>query len=239
MKAATTTKARPTTGRTRHTSAPIQREPVRASQRGAAVAVNLAEWQLRMLMVEQCRTNGGTGWATYYRGTRGELQAAGVPAEAFPVGTEERRFELQTVNVCSSGRREKLQAVMTPDTAPGMFELAVFWHCPPYTQAAHPALHELARLLVIDAGDWLRMPGDWESTEAPVARLAADPRTDYRPAAVPRLRFSRESHELLTDAAHRLFELMHHYGEIMPMEAKAQAATPAAPGLHLVQGGAA
>lgn len=215
---------------------PAPRLPARASQRRAALPIDLAEWPLRMLMVEQCRS--GTGWATYYRGTRAELQAAGVPAEAFPNSGRPLRFDIQTINVCSSGRREKLSGTMTAvETG---FEMAVHWACMPYLQAAHPALAELARLLLIDASAWVGLPRNWgepDSDEAPVARLAADPRTDYKPAELPRLRYSPEFKCMLRDAVSAIHQLVHRHGEIMPVEVEAQKAESR--GLRLVKGGAA
>ena len=117
----------------------------RASQR-LSVQLDLAETALKALMVEQCRSEQG-GWLTVYRAARGELLAAGVPEAAFPAGDGESTFEVQTINVCSTGSAELLKGSMRAEGV--AFELEIDWGgVRPYCQGAHPAVTELARTLL-------------------------------------------------------------------------------------------
>lgn len=165
-------------------------------------------------MIEQRRN--GASYITVYRGTRAELFAAGVPAEAFPTNTASLQFKLQTINVCSSGSHELLDATMRTD---GVCELEVEWtYVTPYAQAAHPAVCELARMLLKDVIAWtdtLRQSEEPDLTR-PFARLAVDERAvDFKPVAgAPAFQVSPEFHRMLVNEANRIYSLVHTYGEV-------------------------
>jgi hypothetical protein len=83
--------------------------PRRASKR-VMIEVDAANSKLKDLMVEQC---AGSGYLTVYRGSLEEFRTACVPFEAFPENEGRKVFQVQTLNVCSTGNRELLKGSMT------------------------------------------------------------------------------------------------------------------------------
>lgn len=198
----------------------------RASQRGAILGIDLAREELRNLMIEQRKTGSGPvrmNFLTVYSGSRAELIAAGIPAAAFPIESEVKEFQVQTVNCCSTGSREQLSGVMR-SIATG-FELKIDWQdVMPYSQCAHPAICELARRMQEDV--WrLTQNSDrtWSTDpdlENPITMLVADERAvDYKsqPGA-PKLQVTPEFHKELSDHARHMYLFVHLYGEVMPSQ---------------------
>jgi len=188
-------------------------KPVRASQR-PVVSINLAEQALKQMMVEQCRVNGN--YLTVYHGARADLVAAGVPDAAFPDGSKRRDFQVQTVNVCCTGSRELLDGAIRP-LATG-YELEVNWgYVRPYVQGNHPAVAELARMLLRDIMEW----AGWdEDLQRPIDMVAADPRAvDYKPGpGAPRLRVTPEFHRKLQALANQAYEMVQTHCEVCASE---------------------
>ncbi len=208
--------------------------PVRASRR-ITVSINLADTVLKRMMVEQCRAGGD--YVTVYRGTRADLIAAGVPDSAFPEGQAKSKFfQVQTTNVCCTGSRELISGTML--ALPPGYELEVNWgYVRPYLQGNHPAIGELARMLLKDLMAWGGR--EWETDEVlehAIDRLAADPRAvDYKPGPdAPRLRVTPEFHKRLSDLAGEVFQMVHTYGEVCPSESSSDKAKPSKPALQLV-----
>lgn len=207
-----------TTKASRASPAQSPRATVRRKQKPQAISIDLAEDALRALMVEQSRD--GEDYITVYRGSGAELIAAGVPEAAFPLAGAARRFRVQTVHACSTGGREILEGAM--NAVDEGFELEIGWGpVMPYLQCSHPAVPELARMLLISVSSWL---GDSEYVDGHVVhdlwhtfdRLAKDPRaTGYRPApGSPRLRISTEFREQLAQLAHELCQFVHRECEV-------------------------
>lgn len=191
-----------------------RRRAVRASERPQPMLIDAAHPLLRRLMIEQCHRDAG--YVTVYRAARRELLEAGVPEGAFPVaGERSAEFEIQTKNVCCTGSSEVVGGTMMESD--GGFELEIRWgHIRPYVQASHPALNELARMMLKDI---LRWTDDWEtnSLEQPFERLASDPRAcDFKPdPGARKFKVTPEFHKVLRDAAERIFDLVHARGEIL------------------------
>jgi hypothetical protein len=191
--------------------------PSRASARPQAVHIDAAHRPLMWLMTEQCRSD--SGYMTVYRASREELLAVGVPEAAFPAGRAKRaEFDIQLTNVCCTGRTEKVTGAMM--AVEGGLELEIRWgHVRPYSQAAHPALTELARMMLKDIMRWT---DDYRtnSLEQPFAVLENDPRaTDFKPIeGARRFKVTPEFHATLRQAASRIYELVHSEGEIMLAE---------------------
>lgn len=185
-----------------------------ASQRPQPVHIDAAHPPLKRLMIEQCHSDDG--YVTVYRAEREELLEAGVPEGAFPVaGEQQAQFDIQTKNVCCTGSCAKVAGTLKK--VDGRFDLEIRWgHVRPYIQAAHPALAELARMMLKDVMRWT---DDYtmNSLEQPFAELAADPRaTDFRPfPGTRKFKVTPAFHKVLRDAAGRIFDLVHTHGEIL------------------------
>jgi hypothetical protein len=106
-------------------------------------------------------------------------------------------------------------------------ELEIDWgSVMPYVQCGHPAIHELARLLMLDVTDWF--PVAWAcragdpnipNLEHPLDRLNRDPRSSYEcQSNAPRLRVSGEFHEQLRRKASELYNFIHQCAEVLPSE---------------------
>jgi hypothetical protein len=104
-------------------------------------------------------------------------------------------------------------------------ELEIDWGpIMPYVQCAHPAIHELARLVMLDVADWFPVAWacrsgdpDIPNLEYPLDRLATDLRSSYKhQPGSPRLRVSAEFHEQLRQKASDLYDFIHRYAEILP-----------------------
>lgn len=200
--------------RSRSRAAP---RPRRASQR-RVVTMNLAERSLRHLMIEQSRDDGN--YITVYRGSRAALMAAGVPEAAFLAddGTE---FQLRTENACCTGSTEQLRGSMR-STVDG-YELEVCWgRIKPYQQCAHPAITELARMLLKSVMAWQATMPESRAPDLRYAmdRLATDPvAVDYKPRAdAPRLQISIAFDSDLSQLASLVYEFVHERGEVFPCE---------------------
>lgn len=198
--------------------------PTRASERAQAVHINAAHMALKWLMTEQCRTDSG-GYVTVYQGTHQELLAAGVPENAFAPD-----FDIQLTNACCTGDRERVTGSMREVN--GVFELEIRWgRIRPYMQGSHPALSELARMMLIDMMRWTN---DYKtnSMEQPFSELAADKRaTDFKPPAGARkFKVTPEFHKVLRDAASRIYQLVHTEGEILLAEPEREPERPSSRG---------
>jgi hypothetical protein len=191
----------------------------RASQR-TVISIDLSG-KLRELMTEQCKSDCG-GYITVYRGSRAELVAAGVPEAAF--ATEEGTpFQVQTLNVCCTGSRELLSGSICP-MADGGFDLEIDWqHVRPYVQCSHPAIAELARMLLKDVLWWTHtdygkggMP-NVDDLAHPIDTLADDERaTDYKPRpGALRLQVTAEFNKRLHSYASYLYEAVYTDGEVL------------------------
>jgi hypothetical protein len=213
------------------------KRPRRASQR-TIIKINLSE-SLPGLMIEQCKSDSG-GHITVYSGSRAQLVAAGVPEAVFPSGrARTAKFQFQTLNVCGTGSQEMLTGSMRSIAAG--FELEVDWNnVRPNWHCAHPAIAELARMLLIDVGDWARDGtkkwSDVPDLAYPIDRLIDDERADYKPApGAARVQVSPEFHKKLCGYARWLHDLVYTYGEVMPCTDKAVKQSPR-PTLRLVGG---
>jgi hypothetical protein len=210
----------------RRKSAAVPSEPTkrprRASQRNAAISIDLSG-PLRQLMIEQCKD--GENHITVYRGTRAELVAAGVPEAAFSAPN----FEVETLNVCSTGSTAVLRGSIC--SADAGFELEIDWGTvKPYSQCSHPAIAELARMLLKEVSSWTRT--DYErqipyratvDLVHPIDRLAADERAvDYKPRpGAPRVQLTPEFNEKLREYASCLYSWVLNDGEVVPCTAAA------------------
>lgn len=201
------------------------KRPLRASQR-IVLGIDLAEQSLRHLMIEQCKK--GPDYVTAYRGSRAALAAAGIPAEAFPIEGAVAEFQVQTLNACCTGSQELLDGAMR-STAEG-FELEIDWkHVRPYMQCSHPAVGELARMLLKDVLAWADNP----DLAHPINMLVADSRSVYKPRpGAPRLQVTHEFQQKLLSYASCLFEFVHTNCEVMPQ--KCASANRPRPGLRIV-----
>lgn len=183
----------------------------RVLERPPVAFIDAAHSALKGLMTEQRRTGGG--YATVYQGTRREFLEAGVPENAFALV-----IEIQLTNVCCTGDREVVSGSMRE--VDGIFELEIQWgHMRPYIQGAHPAITELARMMLIDLMRWTEnyVAPDMEQ---PFAVLAADRRaTDFKPCDDARkFKVTPQFHKVLREAAGNIYQLVHTHGEIMLAE---------------------
>jgi hypothetical protein len=198
-------------------SAPASR-PRRTSQR-IVISIDLAAESLRQLMTEQ-RKNG-LGYITAYSGSRAELAAAGVPDAAFPDEGAVAEFQVQTLNACCTGSAELLSGSMR--AVPAGFNLEIDWKAvQPYVQCSHPAIGELARMLLIDVLAWTDDPG----LCAPIDMLGADSQAEgYKPRDdAPRLQVTAEFHKKLRCYASDLYHAVYRDGEVFPSPGRDTAA---------------
>lgn len=212
----------------------------RASQR-LPVRIDLASNPLKALMVEQCRGDVGS-FMTVYRGSAGELLAAGVPEGVLAPDGAERAFRIETINVCCTGSHETLDGI-TRGVAGG-FELEVDWgHVTPYLQGSHMVVHELARMVLKDVL-WWADTGPYGAPQRSLAqsveRLAADDRSEYKPAAdAPRFQLSPAFLNALGNKASELHHWVHSNCEVMLVpSADAVPAADGRPALRMVTGAA-
>lgn len=215
------------------------KRPRRASQR-MPVRIDLASTKLKAIMVEQCRGDVG-GFVTVYRGSVGELLAAGVP-ESVLAPDGQRAFRIETINVCCTGSHETLDGITRG--VPGGFELEVDWgHVTPYLQGSHMVVSELARMVLKDVL-WWADSGPYgapqPSLTQSVERLAADDRSEYKPAAdAPRFQLSPAFLNALGNKASELHHWVHSNCEVMLVpSANAVPAADGRPALRMVTGAA-
>ena len=189
----------------------------RASQRNTGVSIDLAEPSLRDLMIEQCRD--GADWITVYRGSRTDLVAARIPEAAFPSDGVASEFQVRTLNACNTGSREKLNGSIGCIGA-DCFEMEIYWKHParPYVECSHPAIAELARMMLIDAHAWIDLGARSANLAYPMDMVAADPRAvDYKPRpGAARLQVTEEFHHKLRGAANYLYDLVYTHCEVLP-----------------------
>lgn len=201
-------------------SAAVQRR--RASRRDV-IGIDLAAETLRGLMIEQFKY--GPHYITVYRGSRAELVAAGISENAFPIdGTDVAEFQVQTLNACCTGSQELLGGSIR-SIADG-FEMEIDWKLVrPYVQCSHPALAELARMLLEDVCRWTRtdygrdgMGAGLADLAHPIDILADDERAvDYKPLpCAPRVQVTAEFNKKLGEYASHLYESVFTDGEVLP-----------------------
>ena len=109
----------------------------------------------------------------------------------------------------------------------------------PYVQCGHPAVCELARMLLKDVMDWTTT-APWTDTPdlaQPLDMLAADPRaTDYKPApGAPRMQVTLEFHKELSSYASRIHDMVHTNCEVLPCKTPAASSTTR-PSMRVVGG---
>jgi hypothetical protein len=207
--------------------------PRRASQR-TVLSIDLSQRSLRDLMIEQCKGEAHN-YITVYHGSRAELVASGVPESLFPTGQTEAEFQFQNTGR-GGGGRQMLSGSLRP-IATG-FELEVDWASDPPHHCSHPAIVELARMLLKDMCHWtdgyIEYPGT-PDLAYPIDEVVADERAvDYKPRpGAPRLQVSKEFHRKLHDYARYLFDWVYTDGEVFPC---ADAAAKRRPQLRLVSG---
>jgi hypothetical protein len=199
--------------------------PRRASERFSGVVIDLHSNAMRNLMIEQCKTD--EGYLTVYGASHAVLLAADVPAAAFPSpGKTESRFDVQK-HKDDRYAGSRLRGSVRP-TAEG-FELEIEWGWVMPYMYGHPAICELARMLLKDVNYWA---GGVASPypAAPIDLVAEDDRAvDYKPRpGAPRPQVSPEFLQQLGDRASELFQWVHANCEVMPGQETA-AKQPASP----------
>lgn len=213
----------------RQPNAQAEKRQRRASRR-RAISLNLANRSLRDLMIEQCRD--GADYITVYRGSREELAAAGIPHSILdlPAAAD---FRVQTENACCTGAHELLRGSIRAEA--GAYEMEIYWGAVrPYVQAAHPAICELARMMLKDILAWTDDEG---SLIAPLTELAADPRAvDYKPGLrSPCLQVTPQFLRQLEGMARYVYEMVHSTCEVLPQAEAAEVPARNRPGaLRLV-----
>lgn len=191
------------------------KRPRRASQR-AGLSIDLAERALRNLMVEQCISE--SSHLTVYRGSRAEMLAAGIPEAAFPIDSTEIEFQVQTLSCCGTGFRETLHGSM--QRFDGGFELEIDWRgISPYVQHSHPAIVELARMMLKDISSWKDGLFGSPDLAHTMDELALDERaTDYKPqAGAPRLQITPEFHQKIGQYAMCVYNWVINNAEVLPL----------------------
>jgi hypothetical protein len=197
-------------------------KPRRASQRARGVELELGyPGKLRPLMIEHSRTEEG-GYITVYAGVRGEFLSAGVPAHLIPT---ERSVEFQI----SRGRGADILRATMSLIGGDRLELEINWgESMPYN-CGHPAICELARMMLIDLGYWYKDHSlATPDLEQPIRKLLADQRaTDFtQPNNAPRLQISADFRTRLSEIGQRAFEQVHRYGEVFPIPTQAKEVLP-------------
>jgi len=198
--------------------APAKR-PRRASQRPRGIDLELGyPGKLRPLMIQHSRTEEG-GYVTVYAGVRGEFLSAGVPPHLIPtVGSIE--FEIRRSRVAGL-----LRATINM-IGSDQLELEIDWGEEMPYRCGHPAICELARMMLIDLGYWYLGPiRSAPDLEQPIKELLADKRaTDFRPPKdAPRLQISADFYTHLSEIARHAYQQVHRYGEVfqVPTQVKA------------------
>lgn len=179
--------------------------PRSAAERGG-FKMDVKAAALRDLMTEQSKQDGR--WATFYTGTGVELAKAGFPEHRLPRDKKQMKLRI-------NGNDAYIQRI------DGAFELTLTWDYrgPWYLSAEHPALSEIARMLLIDMSNWT---GRWNSetreVEVPIDRLVSDGRAvDYRLPASKRFKFGPDFHAEMFNLTGQLYNAIKQ-AEIMPLE---------------------
>jgi hypothetical protein len=200
----------------------------RASQRARGIELQLGyPGKLRPLMIEQSRTEVGGYIITVYAGVRGEFLSAGVPSEFLPAaGSVE--FEIRPLGHQYGHNENLLRTVMTA-LGVDRYELEINWGEVVPRDSGHPAICELARMMLKDLGYWyedfsLSSP----DLEQPIRELLADKRAeDFRPSKdAPRLQISADFRTRLSEIAWHAYEQVHRYGEVFPVPTQAKKVEP-------------
>jgi hypothetical protein len=201
-------------------SAPRSRR--RASQRTRGLELELGyPGKLRPLMIEHSRTEEG-GYITVYAGVRGEFLSAGVPAHLIPT---EGSVEFQ---ISQRGNADLLLRATMSFIGGDRVELEIDWGGSMPYSCGHPAICELARMMLIDLGYWyqdhsLATP----DFEQPIRGLLADERATFKPPKnAPRLQISADFHARLSEIARHAYAQVHKYGEVFPVPTHARKAEP-------------
>jgi len=212
-----------TTPKNRKHSTCAPSRPRRASQRiTSTISIDLHERSLRDLMIEQCKD--GDDFITVYRGSHAQLLKAGVPQAAFPAGADTvAQFKFHSAGACSTGSQEIMSASMRSTDAG--FELEVEWGTIMPYSCAHPAISELARMLLIDLHYWtddINTIGGPPNLAYPIeAVIDSERATDYKPRpGTPRVQLTPEFHKSLKAEVRHLFDFVHAYGEVVPVVAE-------------------
>src|SRR6185437_358489 len=197
----------------RAAKAPPSRATVR--RKPQSICINLTNDALRALLIEQSRD--GDDYITVYRGSRTEFNAAGVPEAAFSPAGKGRKFQIKP-----TWPRDTILEGATNPIDEG-FELEVGWGriAPSPCGCGHPAITELARIMMIEVSDWAgsrpwpaglkrppNAPPDTSSLWHMFEKLAQDEWAEgYKPGAdSPRLRISAEFREKIWAYAHGLYQ---------------------------------
>ncbi len=185
--------------------------PRRASER-EGFKLDVKAEELLDLMTEQSRQPWG--WSTFYSGTSAELARAGIPAHLFTRGKSRVMFRANSQDGYIQFKGQH-------------YELELQWdnNGPWYASAAHPALTELARMVLLDIGWWMDggepANGPGQSDEIAVQKLAeCDAAVDYRISPAKRFKFAPG----YKDGIRTLTRQLHHYiqnAEILPIETPA------------------
>ena len=183
--------------------------PKRASER-EGFKLDVRAKELRDLMTEQSRQPWG--WSTFYSGTSTELARAGIPEHLFTRGKKRVMFRANSQDGYIQVKGQQ-------------YELELQWdnNGPWYASAVHPALGELARMVLLDIGWWMdgRIEGLGESDEIPVQKLIdCTAAVDYRLPPTKRFKFGPGCRDRIRTLTMRL----HHYiqnAEILAIEAPA------------------
>lgn len=191
-----------------------------ATRRATAKPLRASEWEglqldvgteaLRDLMTEQSRR--AWGWSCFYVGTRAELTHAGIPVDLFPVRNKRTAIRV-------NGQSAYLQQ------HPGnTFELELQFTqgLPRQSGATHPALAELARMVLCEVSWWLdsgeRVDGYRETDEIAVRKLIeCKAAVDYRLPSTKRFKFAPGEKERILDLAQAIY-LAIQTAEVVPIE---------------------
>jgi hypothetical protein len=186
----------------------ITAKPSRASEK-AGIRLDVKAAALRDLMTEQSRQLWG--WSTFYSGTRAELVRAGIPDHLFTRGKRRLMFRANDQDAYIQFKR-------------GGYELELQWdpNGPWYKSAAHPALSELARMVLCGISWW--MEGDesadgWKrNDEVAVQKLIdCEAAVDYRLPPSKRFKFAPGYKDQISNLSMKLHHLIQN-AEIMPIE---------------------
>jgi hypothetical protein len=176
----------------------------RASER-LPLPIDCSKNELRNLMTEQCRIRGG--FATYYAGSREDFIAAGLPERSLPA-PKSRRTKLRIAlgwHCCQA----EADAWLTPNGA--TLELEIHWDPSGPGGCGHPALVEMARMMIIDLAYWTGP--QYPSLEVPVDRLLnSKGEVDYTMPAHKRLQYTAAFRDRLRQLHDTLFHTIRWRG---------------------------
>lgn len=162
-------------------------------------------------MTEQSRVGrGDVGWATFYLGTGPELVAAGIPAYVLPRDNKRHKLRINARETIIQKKGDRFELMLTWD-----------YNGPWYYSATHPALSELARMILIAVSYWTEtgerdkhyLPTD----EVPTKKLLEyQSAVDYRLPAHKRFRFGLGVQGRINALVDQIRSELFH-AEIMPL----------------------